>query len=183
MMLTQAICVLVAPAAAYAAAFPWALPEPTIFAPAPDNWSPAPTAAPQLPGFSPFKRQSTPGDNTCGFVSGSSRTNTSRSLQKHQTSNKSTRILNNMPKHLHMRHQHPQRRSRVLRPQIPRRLHNPHNMHPQHRPIHPLHRLAVLHQLRHPKMHRSRSSRMFQMAHSLQQDRNDATRLRVSRLH
>jgi hypothetical protein len=88
MMFTQAICVLIAPAAVYAAAFPWALPEPTIFAPAPDNWSPAPTAAPQLSAFLLFKRQTNSGDNTCGFVSGSSRT--SSTLRKHNPSNNVT---------------------------------------------------------------------------------------------
>jgi hypothetical protein len=72
-MLSYAFYVLLAPTFAYAAAFPWALPEPTVFAPAPDNWSPAPTPAAQLPGFELFRRQTLEGDNTCGFVSGLSR--------------------------------------------------------------------------------------------------------------
>ncbi|KAH7396515.1 hypothetical protein DE146DRAFT_40020 [Phaeosphaeria sp. MPI-PUGE-AT-0046c] len=72
MMFAHTLCVLLAPAAAFAAAFPWALPEPTIVAPAPDNWSPAPTAAAQLPGYELFRRQATGSGNTCGYVSGSS---------------------------------------------------------------------------------------------------------------
>jgi hypothetical protein len=71
-MFTHAICVMLAPAMAYAAAFPWALPEPTIYIPAADSWSPAPTPAPQLLGFGLPKRQALERDNTCGFVSGSS---------------------------------------------------------------------------------------------------------------
>lgn len=66
-------CGLLAPAVAHAAAFR-AIPEPTLFAPALDVWSPAPTEAPQFPGFELFKRQEAVGNNTCGFVSGSSRT-------------------------------------------------------------------------------------------------------------
>jgi hypothetical protein len=71
MMLHHAACMLLAPAVAHAAAL-WALPEPTRHAPAPDNWSPAPTAAAQLLGFELFRRQTDTG-NTCGFISGSSR--------------------------------------------------------------------------------------------------------------
>lgn len=73
MMLSHAICVLLAPAVTYGAAFSWALPEPTAFAPAVDTWSPAPTAAAQLPGFELFRRQAQEGNNTCAFVSGSMR--------------------------------------------------------------------------------------------------------------
>jgi hypothetical protein len=72
MLLTHFIGVLLAPAAVSAAAFPWAMPEPTIFAPAADSWSPAPTPAPYFPGFELFKRQTLETDNTCGFLSGSS---------------------------------------------------------------------------------------------------------------
>jgi hypothetical protein len=72
MTFTYAFCVLLAPAIAYAAAFPWSLPDPTAHA-VPDNWSPAPTPAAQLPSFELFRRQTSEGDNTCGFVVGSSR--------------------------------------------------------------------------------------------------------------
>ncbi|KAF2830876.1 hypothetical protein CC86DRAFT_343967 [Ophiobolus disseminans] len=72
MMFAHTICVLLAPALTSAAAFPWDLPQPTRVAPAPDNWSPAPTRAPQLLGFELFKRQAqgSGGDRTCGFISG-----------------------------------------------------------------------------------------------------------------
>lgn len=70
---TLTISALLAPAGAYAAAFDWALPEPTLFAPEADNWSPAPTAAPHFPGIEVFRRQVGEGNNTCAFISGSSR--------------------------------------------------------------------------------------------------------------
>jgi len=72
MMFTHTVCVLLAPAFAYAAAFQWALSEPTVVAPAPDKWSPAPTPAPHIPGFELFRRQTQEGSggHTCGFVSG-----------------------------------------------------------------------------------------------------------------
>lgn len=69
-MFTIFMCAVLAPAVAHAAAFPWSLPEPTIFIAAIDAWSPAPTAAPLLSGFNLFKRQDSEGGNTCGFVSG-----------------------------------------------------------------------------------------------------------------
>ncbi|KAH7068644.1 hypothetical protein FB567DRAFT_247386 [Paraphoma chrysanthemicola] len=73
MLLTRIFCVLLAPTSISAAAFPWAIPEPTVFAAAAaDNWSPAPTPAPQFRGFELFKRQATEGDNTCAFISGAS---------------------------------------------------------------------------------------------------------------
>jgi hypothetical protein len=58
---------LFGPAMAYAAAF--SIPEPTQHTRTMDIWSPAPTAAPQLP-LDLFKRQES-GGNTCGYVSGS----------------------------------------------------------------------------------------------------------------
>ncbi|KAH7346029.1 hypothetical protein BKA66DRAFT_478375 [Pyrenochaeta sp. MPI-SDFR-AT-0127] len=70
MMLTYSMCAFVAPAIVYAAAFPWTMPEPTLFAPAADNWSPAPTEAPLLPGLGLFRRQEGADGKTCGFLSG-----------------------------------------------------------------------------------------------------------------
>ncbi|KAF9700140.1 hypothetical protein EKO04_001216 [Ascochyta lentis] len=70
MNIFHALCAILAPALVSAAAF--AIPQPTqLFAPAADNWSPAPTAAPQL-GFSLFGREAQQAnqDNTCGYVSG-----------------------------------------------------------------------------------------------------------------
>jgi hypothetical protein len=85
MLLTCAISILLVPAFAHAAAFEWSLPEPTAHA-APDNWSPAPTPAPLLSGASLSRRQISQGDNTCGFVSGSSRTCPSTSFILHTNS-------------------------------------------------------------------------------------------------
>ena len=68
MKLSYAASAALAPAMALAAAL--AMPEPTQhFAVAADNWSPAPTLAPQ---FNIFARetQQTSQDNTCGYVSG-----------------------------------------------------------------------------------------------------------------
>lgn len=69
MMFTYSLYTFLAPAVVHAAAFPWALPEPTLFVPAIDSWSPAPTKAPELPSFELFRRQEA-GANTCGFLSG-----------------------------------------------------------------------------------------------------------------
>ncbi|KAF2116238.1 hypothetical protein BDV96DRAFT_46397 [Lophiotrema nucula] len=77
-MLQYTICAFLAPAlvsaVAFPAAFPWAAPEPTFVIPAEDNWSPAPTRAPDMGALELFKRDA--GDNTCGYISGVS----SRSL-------------------------------------------------------------------------------------------------------
>ncbi|CAO2655994.1 Nn.00g047970.m01.CDS01 [Neocucurbitaria sp. VM-36] len=71
MTISHIFGVLLAPTLAMAAAFPWALPQPTIFVPAVDVWSPAPTQAPQPRNFELFRRQDeSEADNTCGFVSG-----------------------------------------------------------------------------------------------------------------
>ncbi|PVH98996.1 hypothetical protein DM02DRAFT_22594 [Periconia macrospinosa] len=67
-MLIHAFCAVIAPAFASAAAYPWALPEPTLAIPAVDGWSPAPTAAPKVGGFELFPRAE--GDTVCGFISG-----------------------------------------------------------------------------------------------------------------
>ncbi|KZM24324.1 hypothetical protein ST47_g4506 [Ascochyta rabiei] len=70
MNISRVLCAILAPTLVSAAAF--AIPEPTQpVAPAADNWSPAPTAAPQL-GFHLFGReaQHASQDNTCGYVSG-----------------------------------------------------------------------------------------------------------------
>ncbi|CAI6319898.1 unnamed protein product [Periconia digitata] len=67
-MLIHALCALIAPALASAAAFPWALPGPTLAIPAVDGWSPAPTAAPKVGGLELFRRGE--GDTVCGFVAG-----------------------------------------------------------------------------------------------------------------
>ncbi|KAF2812634.1 uncharacterized protein BDZ99DRAFT_497006 [Mytilinidion resinicola] len=60
-----------APAMVSAMAFPWAGPEPTLVMPEGDNWSPAPTKAPELGLLELFKKRAA-GDNTCGYISGSS---------------------------------------------------------------------------------------------------------------
>lgn len=72
MKLSNAGCAILAPALSSAAAF--AMPEPTqLFAVAADNWSPAPTAAPQ---FNIFVREADQpnASNTCGYASGLSGT-------------------------------------------------------------------------------------------------------------
>jgi len=70
-MFRYSICAFLAPAIAMA--MPWAGPEPTLFVPEIDGWSPAPTPPPQAGLFEFFKRQEEiPGDNTCGYASGSS---------------------------------------------------------------------------------------------------------------
>lgn len=68
-MLEYAICALLAPALASAAAFPWALPEPTFHVPEIDNWSPAPTKAPNAGEFELFKRADEE-KGICGYISG-----------------------------------------------------------------------------------------------------------------
>ncbi|KAF2733457.1 hypothetical protein EJ04DRAFT_272775 [Polyplosphaeria fusca] len=71
-MLQYSICAFLAPALVSAAAFPWAGPEPTFVIPAGDEWTPAPTEAPEyMGGIELFKRQ-TIGDDTCGYISGES---------------------------------------------------------------------------------------------------------------
>jgi hypothetical protein len=68
MKLSTAGCAILAPALSSAAAF--AMPEPThLFALAADNWSPAPTAAPQINIFGREASQANEG-NTCGYISG-----------------------------------------------------------------------------------------------------------------
>jgi hypothetical protein len=67
MAVTLLLAVLLGPKMVYAAAF--LLPEATQYTPTMDGWSPAPTAAPQLP-FDLSRRQDI-GANTCGYVSGS----------------------------------------------------------------------------------------------------------------
>jgi hypothetical protein len=59
---------LVAPSLASAAAFPWALPEPTFVVPEIDAWSPAPTQAPGVGGLELFRRA--PEGEVCGYLSG-----------------------------------------------------------------------------------------------------------------
>ena len=67
-MFQYTICAFLAPAVASAMAFPWALPEPTLVIPEQDNWSPAPTAAPNMGVMDLFRRAE--GDNTCGYIDG-----------------------------------------------------------------------------------------------------------------
>ncbi|KAF2200422.1 hypothetical protein GQ43DRAFT_73466 [Delitschia confertaspora ATCC 74209] len=69
-MLQYTLCAFLAPAVASAMAMPWAGPEPTLVVPEIDRWSPAPTKAPI---FEFFKRATDPGDNTCGYEFGLSR--------------------------------------------------------------------------------------------------------------
>lgn len=144
MIITPAIYALLAPTLAYAAAFQWSLPEPTAFVPAADNWSPAPTAAPQLPNFDLFKRQSGEGGKTCAFISGLS------GIYLHLTQTQLTphtnihRIINNMLQHqLRLRNQYPLRRPWLLRPCFNECLHDSNNMHRRHRPTLSLHRCFV----------------------------------------
>lgn len=68
-MLRYAICALVVPAVAWAAAFPWMPAEPTFVIPEPDRWSPAPTEGPKIGSMDLFKRGSE-ADGTCGYLSG-----------------------------------------------------------------------------------------------------------------
>jgi len=67
-MFRSSLYAFLAPAVVSAMAFPWAGPEPTLVMPAADNWSPAPTEAPEANLMEMFKRAT--GDNTCGYVSG-----------------------------------------------------------------------------------------------------------------
>ena len=67
-MFGSSLCAFLAPAVVSAMAFPWAGPEPTLVMPDADNWSPAPTAAPEANLMEMFKRDA--GDNTCGYVNG-----------------------------------------------------------------------------------------------------------------
>ncbi|KAF2642837.1 hypothetical protein P280DRAFT_468146 [Massarina eburnea CBS 473.64] len=67
-MLSHALCAFIAPALAAAAAFPWALPEPTFAIPEIDSWSPAPTKAPNAGGFDLFRRADQI-DTLCGYLS------------------------------------------------------------------------------------------------------------------
>jgi hypothetical protein len=72
MKLSYAACAILAPAMVFAAAF--TMPEPTQhFAIAADNWSPAPTAAPQFNVFGREAQQASQ-DATCGYISGLSGT-------------------------------------------------------------------------------------------------------------
>lgn len=71
-MFRYSICAFLAPAVASAMAMPWAGPEPTMYVPDIDGWSPAPTPAPEAPFLEILKRQDVPGDNTCGYLSASS---------------------------------------------------------------------------------------------------------------
>lgn len=67
-MMRYAFCALVAPSLAAAAAFPWALPEPTFVVPELDAWSPAPTQAPDVGGLELLRRA--PQNEVCGYLSG-----------------------------------------------------------------------------------------------------------------
>ncbi|KAF2864619.1 hypothetical protein BDV95DRAFT_294274, partial [Massariosphaeria phaeospora] len=67
-MLGYATCAFLAPAVASAAAFSAPTPLATLFAPAVDSWSPAPTPAPRFGAMEMFRREV--GDNTCGFIGG-----------------------------------------------------------------------------------------------------------------
>jgi hypothetical protein len=67
-MSRYAFCALLAPGLAAAAAFPWALPEPTFVIPAIDSWSPAPTQAPAVGGVELLARA--PAPEVCGYLSG-----------------------------------------------------------------------------------------------------------------
>ena len=66
MAVTLLLLALLGSTMVYSAAF--SLPEATQYTPSMDGWSPAPTAAPQLP-FDLSKRQDG-GANTCGYFSG-----------------------------------------------------------------------------------------------------------------
>jgi hypothetical protein len=165
MMFSYTLCVLLAPAAAHAAAFPWALPEATKIAPTPDNWSPAPTAAPQLrfPGSELFRRQTAQGGNTCGFVSGSS-----RRCRAPASPPPSILTITRTPLHmfrlkLRLRNKHPPRRPRLLRPRLPLLLHHSHNMHRIHRSLNPLHRRNMLQGPLRPALFPIRLAKLLQM--------------------
>jgi hypothetical protein len=109
MKLSNAGCAILAPALSSAAAF--AMPEPTqLFAVAADNWSPAPTRAPQVNLFRREAQLANEG-NTCGYASGLSGTYFQPHFD-HPTN--STSITNSLSKLADMRNKHLSRRPRVL---------------------------------------------------------------------
>ncbi|KAF2690151.1 hypothetical protein K458DRAFT_399527 [Lentithecium fluviatile CBS 122367] len=63
-----AFCALLVPSLVAAAAFPWAIPEPTFVTPAFDNWSPVPTQAPVVGSLELFGRAAA--NEICGYLSG-----------------------------------------------------------------------------------------------------------------
>ena len=79
-MFRSSLYAFLAPAVVSAMAFPWAGPEPTLVIPAADNWSPAPTKAPEANLMEMFKRAA--GDNTCGYISGISSKNLSMTIYR-----------------------------------------------------------------------------------------------------
>lgn len=178
MKILYAACAVTAPALAAAAAF--AMPDPTHhFAPAADNWSPAPTAAPQ---FNLFGRDDQPAtDNTCGYVSGLSGTYLSPTT-KHASNSPS--ILNNLPQpRRHLRNKHLLRRPRLLQPVRALLLHHRHNMHPRRRHERLLHRRRLHRRRRHREMHSRWRDPMLQMAVCVPQHDTHPARLHSFGLH
>lgn len=116
------------PALSSAAAF--AMPEPTqLFAIAADNWSPAPTAAPQFSIFGRNALQANEG-NTCGYISGLQGTYFSlMSIFRIPPTDVSS-VLCNMPQLANLRNKHLFRHSWLLRSVFPLRLHDSNVMHP-----------------------------------------------------
>lgn len=115
-MFTYAICAFLAPALASAAAFPWAIPEPTLAIPAIDSWSPAPTPPPRVGAIELFRRAD---DTVCGWISGSSG-KLMTPAHSHLTRGEKL-IANSVPIDLlqlrvWLRHKYLLRRARVLSP-------------------------------------------------------------------
>lgn len=143
MMLPKVGCAILASALLSATAF--ALPEPTQrFAVQADNWSPAPTAAPQ---FNILGRDTSTQSNTCGFVSGLS------GAYSQPYGFNPVSILNTDPPSIarelpqlqrQLRNKHLLRRARLLQPVGFLPLHNRHNMHPVYRHDLALYRQRVL---------------------------------------
>jgi hypothetical protein len=175
MMLPKVGCAILASALLSATAF--ALPEPTQrFAVQADNWSPAPTAAPQFNILGRDASQSTQ-SNTCGFVSGLLGTysqpyglNPASILNTDPLS-----IARELPQlQRRLRNKHLLRRARLLQPVGVLPLHNRHNMHPFRRHDLALHRQQLLLQCRHRKMHCQLCTGVLQVALRLRNYRHDA---------
>ena len=173
MMFPKVGCAILASALLSATAF--ALPEPTQrSAVQADNWSPAPTAAPQ---FDLLGRDASTQSNTCGFVSGLSGTYFQPCGVNPESiiNTDSPSIARELPKlQRHLRNKHLLRRARLLRPIGLFSLHTRDNMHPLHRHGLVLHRQRVLLERRHRKMHRQLCTGVLQMALRLRNYHHDA---------
>lgn len=157
---------LLAPGIANAAAFA-KIPEPTPFVPF-NTWSPAPTAAPQLP-LDLLKR--TGNEYTCGYVSGSSGQFLyflyNNILTLPSKSNNLSKLYANL------RNKYILWRPRLLRP-LHAFLHPRHTVHPFNCPLCLLHRHGMLVRRRHCKMHSQHCARLLRVAFCLRPHHTDA---------